>query len=152
MAMSPQRDVSPVNFVTFSISESDTFTDLKGFLFDWTQRSSSETLVVGTVREGIIAGLVEFERRRESLANYMWLIEVSSEYRGSTVAGELLAYVGRDSLEQGFEGFFFFEPKTILYQFYQAKYGAIPSSGRFLYFDTAATNALIARYLPEESQ
>ena len=142
----------PVNFVTFSVEETDTFSDLQDFIFDWTKRSNSDSIVVGVIRTGAIAGLVEYERRPESQANYMWLIEVSDTQRGSTVAGELLAYVGRDSLVQGFEGFFFFEPKTALYQFYQSKYGAKPATGRYLFFDTEATEALIAKYLPNEGE
>jgi hypothetical protein len=141
-----------VQFVEFSIDETNTFLNLEGYVFDWSNRSNEGTIVVGDIYDGNIAGLVEFERQKENLCNYMWLIEVASDYRGSSVAGELLAYVGRDSLEQGFEGFFFFEPKTVLYQFYQVKYGAKASSGRYLYFDTEATKRLIETYLNESGE
>jgi hypothetical protein len=140
-----------MNFIEFSIEESKTFSDLDDYIFDWANRSADGTIVVGNIHDGNIAGLVEFERQKENLANFMWLIEVANDYKGTSVAGELLAYVGRDSLEQGFDGFFFLESKTSLYQFYQVKYGAKPSHARYLYFDTEATNKLIDKYLNERS-
>jgi hypothetical protein len=141
-----------MHFVEFSVQETETFGDLTDYLFDWTKRSGENTIVVGDIRDGDIAGLVEFERRNENLANYMWLIEVASDYRSTEVAGELLAYVGRDALNCGFDGFFYFEPKTVLYDYYQVKYGAKPSHGRYLYFDTDATNVLIEKYLTNEEE
>ena len=138
-----------MEFVVFSPEETETFSNLDGYVFDWSKRSNEGTFVVGDISEGNIAGLVEFERQPENLSNFMWLIEVAANYRGTSVAGELLAYVGKDSFEQGFDGFFFLEPKTVLYQFYQVKYGAKPSSGRYLYFDTQATQKLIEQYLSE---
>ncbi len=141
-----------MHFVEFSVAETETFADLDGYVFDWSRRSAENTHVVGDVHDGDIAGLVEFERREENQANYMWLIEVAAGYRGSMVAGELLAYVGKDSLEQGFDGFFYFEPKTVLYNFYQVKYGAKPSHGRYLFFDKEATNNLIEKYLKDHEE
>ncbi|MCL2323892.1 MAG: hypothetical protein FWC47_17520 [Oscillospiraceae bacterium] len=139
-----------VQFIEFSIEETNRFKCLDEFEFDWTKRSSPISKVVGNIYFGDIVGLVEFERQPRSLCDYMWLIEVASSYRGTTVAGELLAYVGKDSLEQGFDGFFFFESKTLLYEYYQFKYGAKPSTGRRLYFDKEATEKLISTYLKEE--
>ncbi|MDR2702852.1 MAG: hypothetical protein LBB58_00705 [Cellulomonadaceae bacterium] len=141
-----------MNFIEFSEGESAAFGDLEEYIFDWTKRSGENTIVVGSIHDGDIAGLVEYERQPSNQANYMWLLEVSSGYRGSAVAGELLAYVGRDSMEQGYEGFFFFEPKTSLYLFYQVKYGAKPSHGRYLYFDGEATRNLIVTYLGDSEE
>ena len=139
-----------MRFIEFSIEETARFDNKDAFDFDWTKRTSPNSIVVGNIHAGEIVGLVEFERLHSSLCNYMSLIEVASDYRGTTVAGELLAYVGRDSLEQGFDGFFFLESKSSLYEYYQIKYGAKPSSGRRLYFDTQATKKLIELYLEDK--
>ncbi|MCL2558968.1 MAG: hypothetical protein FWE07_00655 [Turicibacter sp.] len=64
-----------------------------------------------------------------------------------TIAGELLAFIGKDALESGFDGFVVFESKSLLYEYYSEKYGAKPARHRRLYFDTAATKRLIRIYL-----
>jgi hypothetical protein len=119
----------------------------KGYVFDWTKRSSERAKTVSYVSNGDIAGLVEFERQPENILNYMWLIEVADDYKGTGVAGKLLAYVGKDSLEQGFEGFVLFESKSALYEYYQVAYHAKPVRGRLLHFDTQATQWLIDEFL-----
>ena len=118
-----------------------------GFVFNWTQNSSVKSITVAKIVNGDIAGLVEFERQPENLCNYMWLIEVSDVYKGTGVAGSLLAYVGRDAIQAGFDGFVVFETKTALYDYYRNKYGAKPIDGRKLFFDATATKALIEKYL-----
>ena len=138
-----------MKFIEFSIEETSRFDNNGEYEFDWKRRSSSRSVVVGNIKDGDIVGLVEFERQPRSLCNYMWLIEVAQSHRGGSVAGELLAYVGKDSLEQGFDGFFFFESKSSLYEYYQIKYGAKPSTGRRLFFDREATEKLISLYLRE---
>jgi len=138
-----------MQFIEFTVEETSRFESGGEYDFDWTRRSSQISIVVGNIKDGNIAGLVEFERQPRSLCNYMWLIEVSQGYRGGSVAGELLAYVGRDSLQQGFDGFFFFESKSSLYEYYQIKYGAKPLDGRRLFFNKEATENLISRYLSE---
>jgi len=139
-----------MKFIEFTIEETSRFESKEEYDYDWTKRSSPISIVVGNIRDGDIVGLVEFERQQRTLYNYMWLIEVSQSYRGGSVAGELLAYVGRDSLQQGFDGFYFFEAKSCLYEYYQIRYGAKPSDGRRLFFDTEAIKNLISRYLLEE--
>ena len=136
-------------FIEFAVAERQEFGALAeaGFVFDWTGSSSTRSLVVGTIHDGDISGLVEFEHRPEGRYSFLWLIEVADKYKGGSVAGELLAYVGRDSLVQGFEGFVLLEAKTKLFHYFQLKYGAKPARGRYLFFDTEATHRLIARYL-----
>jgi len=116
--------------------------------FDWSLKSSSKSVTIAFVNDGLIAGLVEFQRERGT--NKMWLIEVTKKFRGTTVAGKLLAYVGKDSLECGNEGFFFFEPKDALRAYYMKKFGAKEARGRNLFFDTEATQALIDEYLSDD--
>jgi hypothetical protein len=90
---------------------------------------------------------MEFKQVPADLYNYLHLLEVIPEYRGTEVAGQLLAYVAWDSIVNGFEGFVTFEPKTLIYDYYINKYGAKPLVGRKLFFDTAASVSLIRGYL-----
>lgn len=120
-----------------------------GYEFDWTSKSSDKSQTVAMLTDGNVAGLVEFERQPQNLLNYLFLIEVAKDYRGTGVAGMLLAYVARDSLQQGFEGFVLFESKTALIGYYIEKYGAkrLRAKGRQLYFDQEAAERLVAEYL-----
>ena len=121
------------------------------FGFDWSSKSSANAHTVSILNKGDIIGLVEYERRPAELANYMFLIEVAKSYRGSTVAGKLLAYVAKDSLLQGFGGFFFFEAKDALMRYYIDRYGAKIARNRTLFFDEEASQALIDEYLGGEN-
>ena len=138
-----------MTFIEFKDKEIEDFKTLNqfGYVFDWTKKSSGKSITVGIVVNGDISGLVEYERRADHLYNYMWLIEVADNYKGTTIAGKLMAYVGKDSLQHGFEGFVLFEPKSALYEYYISKYGAKPLPGRKLMFDTKATKDLIRKYL-----
>ena len=121
--------------------------NLAGFEFNWSLRTNDQTYIYWAKVTDEIAGLVEFERMQKELFNFMHLIEVSKAYRGTTVAGELLAFVGHDSLQNGFDGFVVFESKSVTYEYYIEKYGAKPLIGRRLHFDTTATLKLIQTYL-----
>ncbi|MDR1213324.1 MAG: GNAT family N-acetyltransferase [Propionibacteriaceae bacterium] len=132
------------------LSDVSTLRGLAGFEFDWTARSNDQTITVARIENGEIAGLAEFERLPHDLFDFLHLIEVAPEYRGTEVAGKLLAYVARDSFERDFDGFVVFEPKTLLYQYYIEKYGAKPLPGRRLHFDSLASQVLIERYLGDE--
>lgn len=129
------------------INDRHTLRALKDFQFDWSKKSNPTSIVFSAQVDNEIVGLIEFFRDKKENYNFLDLIEVVPPYRGSTVAGELLASVGYDSLEQGFDGFVVFESKTVIYSYYIKKYGAIPSKGRKLYFDTEATLKLIKTYL-----
>jgi hypothetical protein len=63
------------------------------------------------------------------------------------VAGMLLAYVARESFSSGCDGFVVLVAKTVLYKYYQVRYGAKPLGGTRLYFDTVASALLIEEYL-----
>lgn len=140
-------------FITISSSQKKKLNDLVplGYSFDWTRFSSSRSKTVACLHDGDIAGLVELERQPENLLNFLYLIEVAEKYRGTGVAGELLVYVARDSIEQCFEGFVVLEFKTALANYYVEKYGAkfITSDGFRLCFDTEAANNLNQKYLTE---
>jgi len=124
--------------------------DLNNFEFDWKTRSSVGSVVYSSNVDEKLVGLVEFEHFSEDLYNYMHLIEVIPEYRGTKIAGELLAFVAEDSMKNGFEGFVLWESKTIYYKYYIRKYGAKPIGGRRLYFDENAAKRLIKVYIEED--
>jgi len=121
--------------------------DLRVFEFDWTRKSSEESVTYVANVHDEVAGLVEFDRKFKDSHNFMHLIEVTPEFRGTTVASELLAFIGKDSLKNGFDGFVVFESKSLLYEYYINKYGAKPLIGRRLHFDEEATKRLIRVYL-----
>ena len=135
--------LSIISEVTNEITEKD----LKPFEFNWEMKSSEGSVIYGATVSEKLAGLVEFERLADYLYNFMFLIEVAPEFRGTTVAGELLAFIGKDSLENGFNGFVVFESKSLLYEYYIDKYGAKPLMDRRLHFDEEATKRLIRVYL-----
>ncbi|MCL1995419.1 MAG: hypothetical protein FWG63_04350 [Defluviitaleaceae bacterium] len=125
--------------------------NLEGFEFNWWIKSEYNSVVFCAQINKHIVGLVEFTRYERDLFNFMNLIEILPDYRGSTVAGELLAWVGLDSLKNGFDGFVVFESKTVLYQYYIHKYGAKPLLDKRLFFDTETTLKLIKTYLEVEN-
>ena len=134
---------SNISDITEEIQEKD----LRAFEFNWNIKSSDESVIYSANVKNEIAGLVEFDRKFKDLYNFMHLIEVAPEFRGTTVAGELLAFIGKDSLENGFDGFVVFESKSLLYEYYIDKYGAKPIRNKRLYFDEEATRRLIRVYL-----
>lgn len=129
------------------IENRQTVRALTGFEFNWEIKGHFNALLFGAYVENKIVGLVEFDRKDKELYNFMYLIEVHPDYRGSSVAGELLAWVGLDAFNQGFDGFVVFESKSANYQMYIEKYGAKPLRGRRLHFDTESTKRLIETYL-----
>ena len=135
--------LSTITDVTYKINE----LNLQAFEFNWKMKSSDESVVYAATMQKELAGLVEFDRNTRDLHNFMYLIEIVPEFRGTTLAGELLAFIGKDSLENGFDGFVVFESKSLLYEYYIDKYGAKPLKGRKLYFDEEATKRLIRIYL-----
>lgn len=121
--------------------------NLSGFELNWDIPSNQRALLFSALVNNDIVGLVEFSQEHTELFNYMYFIEVREDFRGSTIAGELLAWVGLDSLNQGLDGFVVFESKSRYYAYYIQKYGAKPINFKRLFFDTAATKKLIETYL-----
>jgi len=120
---------------------------LTGFEFNWEIKGSYDALLLGAFVNQQIVGLAEFDRQPRELYNYMHLIEVHPDFRGSSVAGELLAWIGLDAFNHGFDGFVVFEAKSANYGMYIKKYGAKPLRDRRLHFDTEATRQLIKTYI-----
>lgn len=134
-------DIMGTTFVELNDDERRSLFDLAeyGYVFDWTRQSSYKSSTVAALLNGEVAGLVEFERQPEDQLNHLWLIEVAKNYRGTGIAGKLLAYVARDSIEQGFDGFVLNEAKTTLHELYIAKYGATPIGKTRLLYKTLQT-------------
>ena len=123
-----------------------------GWLVDWSMASGASSQKIGYFADDKLQGLVEFERVPRSLYNFIYLIEVAPWNRGKEkqikdVAGVLLAYVAKDSMESGFDGFVTFISKTILVDHYIDRYGARILHDNQLVFDTTASQKLIDRYL-----
>jgi len=123
-----------------------------GWSFDWDKSFGAISQKIAYIENDKIQGLVEFEEVPSSLYNIIYRIELSPENIGKNkqidnVAGTLFAYVAKDSLDAGFEGFVVFDSKTILMDHYVEKYGAKVLFGNRLYFDTNASKALIKKYL-----
>jgi hypothetical protein len=122
--------------------------------FDWSLRPDSDLEVInlGVYKGAVLEGLAYYSQDKRSLFNYIHLLEIAPHNRGENrinddVAGTIFAFVARDSLEAGFEGFVVFEPKTKLRQHYQDKYEAkLLPNGR-LYFDTELALRLVKEYL-----
>jgi hypothetical protein len=123
-----------------------------GWKFDWDKSMGAISQKIAYLENEKIQGLVEFEEVPSSLYNIIFRIELAPENIGKNrkidnVAGTLFAYVAKDSLDAGFEGFVVFDSKTVLIDHYVEKYGAQVLFGNRLYFDTEASKALIRRYL-----
>jgi hypothetical protein len=123
-----------------------------GWKFDWDKSMGAISQKIAYLENEQIQGLVENEEVPSSLYNIIYRIELAPENIGKNrkidnVAGTLFAYVAKDSLDAGFEGFVVFDSKTILIDHYVEKYGAQILFGNRLYFDTKASKALINKYL-----
>jgi len=123
-----------------------------GWKFDWDKSFGAILQKIAYLENEKIQGLVEFEEVPSSLYNIIYRIElapenISKNRKIDNVAGTLFAYVAKDSLDAGFEGFVVFDSKTILIDHYVEKYGAKVLFGNRLYFDTEASKALIKKFL-----
>ncbi|MDR2428484.1 MAG: hypothetical protein LBD62_01595 [Candidatus Margulisbacteria bacterium] len=126
-----------------------------GWKFDWDKSFGAVSQKIAYFDNDTIQGLTEFEEVPSSRYNIIYRLELAPANIGKNkkidnVAGILLAYVAKDSLAAGFDGFVVFDSKTILKEHYVKKYGAKILYGDRLYFDTKASKALVAKYLKEE--
>jgi hypothetical protein len=87
----------------------------------------------------------------------MHLIENSSFNKGRAkiyegVAGNLIAYACKLSLEKGYDGYLIFVAKTRLIEHYKSKLGATPfGRGNQMVIETQASLSLIKQYFPNEN-
>jgi hypothetical protein len=124
-----------------------------GWLFDWKQEfSEPERQVYKLVTQKephIIHGLVSFEKDNGFM--FMPLIESSpfnigkdKKYLG--VAGNLVAYVCKTSMENGFDGVISFKSKTALIEHYEKTLGAVHLGGGIMAIFEEKAKELIDSY------
>ncbi|GBR73061.1 acetyltransferase GNAT family protein [Candidatus Termititenax aidoneus] len=123
-----------------------------GWKFDWDKSFGAVSQKIAYFDNDTIQGLTEFEEVPSSRYNIIYRLELAPANIGKNkkidnVAGVLFAYVAKDSLDAGFDGFVVFDSKTILKEHYVRKYGAKILYGDRLYFDTKASKTLVAKYL-----
>ncbi|MDR0596225.1 MAG: hypothetical protein LBG50_01630 [Clostridiales Family XIII bacterium] len=130
----------------------------KGWVFDWSimPNTDLEVINLSVFAGSVLEGLAYYAQDRKELYNFLYLLEIAPHNRGegrinSDVAGVILAYVARDSIEAGFDGFVVFEPISVLRELYASKYGAKPIGNNRMYFDTQGAESLVRKYL-ERSQ
>ena len=103
----------------------------------------------------IIQGLVSFEKNDGFV--YLHLIENSSINIGSNkkyigVAGNLVAFVCKMSVEYGYEGVVVFEPKTALIPHYEKTLGAVLIGNRRMAIFEENAKMLINMYFPKKGE
>lgn len=138
-----------------------TLADRRGFsqvrqTFDWLHPTLRFAEVWKITRRGRrrIEGLVGFEPQPDFVL--LWLLEVHPRNRRRSgeyfATGALLAIVAQRSVELGFSGHFAFQPKTVLWDYYVARFAATAIPGRrgWLQVEERAAAALIHRYLVAE--
>ncbi len=109
----------------------------KGWKFDWKEElqnndKKSVMKLVMLEEPDSVQGLISF--KKEAGYYFMRLIEAApfnvgnnKQFKG--VAGNMIAYVCKESLEAGFEGVVSFRPKTALIEHYKSRFGARMISG-----------------------
>jgi len=121
--------------------------------FDWkiefSDKDRKVCKLITKTEPDIIQGLVSFEKSEGFV--YLHLIENSSINIGSSkkyigVAGNLVAYVCKMSVDYGYEGIVVFEPKTALIPHYEQTLGAVLISNRRMAIFEEEAKVLINMY------
>jgi len=136
----------------------------KGFsankwVFDWvkelgyTERSTFK--LVTEENPKVIQGLISIEDKQDHI--YMHLIESSFFNKGTEklyagVAGNLVAFACKTSLELGYDGVVSFVSKTKLINHYEKTLGAKQFRGNQMFIDTPEAIILIKRYFKDENK
>jgi len=124
-----------------------------GWRFDWkiefSDKDRQVCKLITKIEPNIIQGLVSFEKNEGFI--YLHLIENSSNNIGSSkkyigVAGNLVAYVCKMSVEYGYEGVVVFEPKTALIPHYEKALGAVLIGNRRMAIFEENAKVLINMY------
>lgn len=125
------------------------------FDFDWTTEQRYEVYKIYLVGlEDEMLGLMSLIDRSDEYRIHLNLLEVSKGYQGKDkeldhIAGCLIAYAAREAIKRGYFGFVSLEPKTLLIDYYQEKYG-FRQYGRYLGIEGAASQLLVQKYLDDE--
>lgn len=119
-----------------------------GYQFSWEIKSSVDSNIVAYIYEGDIVGMVDYTVETLEQFNTVHRLETHPSYYNRYVGASMLAYVAKDSLDRGFEGFMVVESKTNLRRYYIDRLGGIQlgNSDRIM-FGTKAAQELITRFL-----
>lgn len=131
----------------------------KDWAFDWHKEIASPDRqvykLVTLENPKIIHGLISLGDSGDVMI--MHLIENASFNKGRDkiyegVAGNLVAYACKLSLEKGYDGYLIFVAKTKLIEHYKSKLGATPfGRGNQMVIETQASLSLIKQYFPDEN-
>jgi hypothetical protein len=103
----------------------------------------------------VIQGLISIEDKQDHI--YMHLIESSFFNKGTEklyagIAGNLVAFACKTSLEFGYDGIVSFVSKTKLINHYEKTLGAKQFRGNQMFIDTTEAITLIKRYFKDENK
>ena len=124
-----------------------------GKIFDWSKELKDKTKEVyklTTVNNPtIIQGLLSIEDKQDHM--FMHLIESSKFNKGKYkiylgVAGNLVAFACKVSVDKGYQGFLAFDAKTALIKHYQETLQATHFRGLRMFIETNAALRLISQY------
>jgi hypothetical protein len=123
------------------------------WLFDWKKEIRKVDCKVFKLvtrgNESVIQGLLSFLDGKDHI--FMNLLESASFNKGQNkvylgVAGNLVAYACKISLDLGYDGYVVFDSKTALIEHYQEKLHAKRLGGLRMYIDTTAAFRLLDKY------
>ena len=123
------------------------------WLFDWKKEIRKVDCKVFKLvtrgNESVIQGLLSFSDSKDHI--FMNLLESASFNKGQNkvylgVAGNLVAYACKISLDLGYDGYVVFDSKTALIEHYQEKLHAKRLGGLRMYIDTTAAFRLLDKY------
>lgn len=128
----------------------------KDWLFAWKDEARDDSKIIHKLvivdNPTIIQGLVSIEDRKDHF--FIHLIESNNFNRGKKklylgVPENLVAFVCKESFNNGYNGFVSFESKTRLIMHYQHTLGAKLLFNNFMVIDTLASAKLVKRYFPD---
>ena len=131
-------------------------TKKNGWRFDWElelAKTNRQVYKLVTEKEpGAIQGLVSFKNEEDHI--HMNLIENAPANIGKGkkyvgVAGNLIAYGCKLSMEAGFNGFVAFEPKTVLRDYYHDVLGAMYIGRHKMAFVDKVAKTYVDKYFPQ---
>jgi hypothetical protein len=142
-----------------SLKKNERGFNVKKWVFNWNKELSySEREVFKLVTEEnpkVIQGLISIENKYDHI--FMHLLENAYFNKGSEklyagVAGNLVAFACRKSLELGYDGVVSFVSKTKLINHYEKTLGAKLFAGNQMFIDTPEALNLIKRYFKDENK
>lgn len=126
-----------------------------GFSFDWETEKRFEVYKIYLLSDDkTILGLMSLVDIPGEYRIHPNLLEVSKPHQGKDkelafIAGCLIAFAAEIAIKRGYYGFVSLEPKTMLIDHYQHRYGFRPY-GRYLGIEGLASQTLINKYLGDE--